>query len=175
MTRTFTKYLIDLKELEQREQRGLSCYMDTPATFSATSERCLCLREECCDCCGGWQCLYLPSIWFPSVVVRLVCEPPEVVPGLQLPHVTPALVVLQPGVQQGLVHGVSLTELDLHSEGTVRVSDMRTATCSRLVISSMASLCISFQGWGGYMKAAFCICSLMSSSSLKGKVPERET
>ena len=29
--------------------------------------------------------------------------------------------------------------------------------------------------FGGYMKEAFWICSLMSSSSLKGKVPERET
>ena len=56
----------------------------------------------------------LPSIRLPSGVVGLVSEPPDVVPGLQLPHVAPALVVLQPGVHQGLVHGVSLPELDLH-------------------------------------------------------------
>lgn len=30
-----------------------------------------------------------------------------------------------------------------------------------------------FQGWGGYMKAAFWIWSLISSSSLNGKVPLR--
>ena len=41
-------------------------------------------------------------------------EPSLVESGLQLPHVTPALVILQPGVHQGLVHGVSLPELDLH-------------------------------------------------------------
>lgn len=32
-----------------------------------------------------------------------------------------------------------------------------------------------FQGWGGYIKAAFWIWSLMSSSSLKGNVPLRLT
>lgn len=34
---------------------------------------------------------------------------------------------------------------------------------------------MSFQGAGGYMKAAFWIWSFMSSSSLKGKVPLRLT
>ena len=32
---------------------------------------------------------------------------------------------------------------------------------------------ISFQGLGGYINAAFCIWSAISSSSLKGKVPLR--
>ena len=40
---------------------------------------------------------------------------------------------------------------------------------------SMASDVISFHGWGGYMNEAFWICSLMSSSSLNGNVPERLT
>ena len=47
--------------------------------------------------------------------------------------------------------------------------------CKRFPMRSMARLPISFQGWGGYMKAAFWICSVISSSSLKGKVPERLT
>lgn len=34
---------------------------------------------------------------------------------------------------------------------------------------------ISFQGFGGYMKAAFWICSLISSSSLNGNVPLKLT
>ena len=57
----------------------------------------------------------LPSVCFPSVVIRLVSQPPDVVPGLQLPHITPALVVLQPGVKQRLVHRVSLTQLHLQA------------------------------------------------------------
>lgn len=40
---------------------------------------------------------------------------------------------------------------------------------------ALPSVEISFQGIGGYMKAAFWIWSLMSSSSLKGKVPLRLT
>ena len=37
---------------------------------------------------------------------------------------------------------------------------------------SIACVEISFQGCGGYMKYAFWICSWISSSSLKGNVPE---
>ena len=48
-------------------------------------------------------------------------------------------------------------------------------TCKRFPIKSMAKLLISFHGWGGYIKAAFWICSLMSSSSLKGNVPDKLT
>ena len=40
-------------------------------------------------------------------------EPPVPELLLQLPEVRPGLVAVQPGVHQGLVHGVTLAALDL--------------------------------------------------------------
>jgi len=104
----------------------------------------------------------LSAITLPSSVITLVSQPTLLQPVLQLTHVAPSLVVLKPRVNQGLLNRVALPHLHLKA-------------CKRLVISSMACVEISFQGFGGYIKEAFWICSLISSSSLKGKVPERET
>ena len=53
------------------------------------------------------------STTFAPVVIRLVRQPPLLVLLLYLPQVLPGLKVVQPGVQQGLVHREALAGLDL--------------------------------------------------------------
>ena len=58
----------------------------------------------------------------------------------------------------------------------LRVNQLhRMYTCNKLPIRSIAWLEISLHGWGGYINDAFWICSLISSSSLNGKVPDKLT
>ncbi len=38
--------------------------------------------------------IYSPSECFPSVIIRLMSQPPVAISRLQLPHVAPALVIL---------------------------------------------------------------------------------
>jgi len=55
----------------------------------------------------------LPAIALPSGVVTLVSEPALLQPILQLAHVAPSLVVLEPWVNQGLLHRVTFPHLHL--------------------------------------------------------------
>ena len=102
--------IIHLKELEERGWCWQDLHGYSSHLLSHVGEMSLSSNERWYSCCLWWSWWFaLPSVCFPSVVIRLVSEPPDVVPGLQLPHVTPALVVLQPGVEQRLVYRVSLT------------------------------------------------------------------
>ena len=58
----------------------------------------------------------LPLVRLPPVVIRLVSEPPRAQPRLQLAEVAPALVVLQPHVDQRLLHRVALALLHLQTK-----------------------------------------------------------
>ena len=126
----------------------------------------------------------LAPVRLPARVVRLVRGVADADLALQLAQVAPRLVVLQPNVRQRLVHRVALALLHLQQVGDQvdRCDDKKQNQNSRQpsvdwshrdepALWPLPSEEISFHGLGGYMKAAFWIWSLMSSSSLKGKVP----
>ena len=114
----------------------------------------------------------LSTIVLPSCVVRLVREPSGIHSCFKVSKITPTLIVLEPWVHQGLVYWIPFPHLHLQKYHCIKIHRHSIQTCKRLLMISIAWLEISFHGCGGYMKDAFWICSWISSSSLKGKVPE---
>ena len=58
----------------------------------------------------------------PPRVVALVSQPARPRhPGLQLPQVTPALVILEPRVDHSLVHGITLSLFNLEVIGYILI------------------------------------------------------
>ena len=106
-----------------------------------------CTRPDGCPCRDVTSCdargigICIPSVFFRTsaapgcllpacglpvpAVVALVGEPPHPVAVLEVAHVAPRLVGVEPQVQQRLVHGVPLSRLHLGSSEFVDVGQSK--------------------------------------------------
>ena len=83
--------------------------------------------------------------------------------------------LVDPLLTKNLVTAGPRCDDDTEQKDSWLIDCMHALTCNRFPIRSIAWLVMSFHVWCGYMKDAFWICSLISSSSLKGNVPDKLT